>query len=140
MTLEEFIEARIAAREAAANEAIEFEKYYQPDEFIVEYQWVRFTRRSGEGGASSMFMPGAAPPREVLRECAATRDALGFALAAFGEESKIEERAGRDPETNSYDRGRADTVRYMLRVLAAAWSDHPDYRPEWAVDGGGSRA
>ncbi|MFE3081821.1 DUF6221 family protein [Nocardia tengchongensis] len=24
-----------------------------------------------------------------------------------------------------------------IRALAAVWSDHPDYRPEWAVDGGG---
>lgn len=72
-------------------------------------------------------------PARVLREVAWKRHLLGFALAAFSQESKIGERPGRDPETNAYDKGRADTARFMLRLLAVSWSSHPDFRAEWTA-------
>lgn len=72
-------------------------------------------------------------PARVLREVAWKRHLLGFALAAFSQESKIGERPGRDPETNAYDKGRADTARFMLRLLAMSWSSHPDFRAEWSA-------
>ena len=72
-------------------------------------------------------------PERVLREVAWKRHLLGFALAAFSQESKIGERPGRDPETNAYDKGRADTARFMLRLLAMSWSSHPDFRAEWTA-------
>ncbi|MFE3060675.1 DUF6221 family protein [Nocardia sp. NPDC059239] len=39
------------------------------------------------------------------------------------------------------DRRNYDGAAYpcpTVRALTAIWSDHPDYRPEWDVDGGGS--
>lgn len=72
-------------------------------------------------------------PARVLREVAWKRHLLGFALAAFSQESKIGERPGRDPETNAYDKGRADTARFMLHLLAMSWSSHPDFRAEWTA-------
>lgn len=32
----------------------------------------------------------------------------------------------------------SEAERSVLYPLAAVWSDHPDYRPEWAIGGGGS--
>ncbi|MFE2994249.1 DUF6221 family protein [Nocardia sp. NPDC059246] len=122
MNIEAFIEARLVEREAAANEAIELEKYFTPGEFTVEYQWARFTRRSAEGGVSSMFMPAAAGPREVLRECAAWR-----ALIRSTARRIAQGWGHHDTE---------DMIEADLAPIAAIWAEHKDYRPEWAALGG----
>jgi hypothetical protein len=103
MTIEEFIEARLDERETGANEAIELERYSEPGDEI-EYQWARFLRsKTSNMVMSSMFIPGAPDPREVLRQCAALRLALEFWQGLT-----------------------------RLRTIAAIWSDHPDYQQEWA--------
>ncbi|MFE3059102.1 DUF6221 family protein [Nocardia sp. NPDC059239] len=121
-TIEEFIEARLAEREAAANEAIELEKYFTPGEFTVEYQWSRFARRSAEGGASSMFVPGATGPREVLRECAAWRALIRSTARRIAQ------------GWGHHDTG--DMIEADLAPIAAIWAEHEDYRPEWALEWG----
>jgi hypothetical protein len=66
-------------------------------------------------------------PARVLQQCAMLRAMLGHAK-----------------EVGEYERDRASDLGYigretgaytddlMYRDIAAVWSDHPDYRPEWA--------
>ncbi|MGW4125470.1 DUF6221 family protein [Nocardia sp. NPDC004711] len=121
MTIEKFIEARLAERAAAANKALDLATFFPPDEFDLDYQWVRFTRRRvrsvrrpGEDLAlSSSFAPGAPSPREVLRECAALRVVLEFGAALISASQQVE------------------FENDVLLPVASIWAEHPDYRTEW---------
>ncbi|MFE2996844.1 DUF6221 family protein [Nocardia sp. NPDC059246] len=130
MTIAAFIEARLTEREAAAHEALDLEKFFPPDEFDLEYQWVRFARRrvrsvrrpGGDRALSSHFAPGAPSPREVLRECATWRAIVGSTAR------RIAQGWGHhDTE---------DMIVADLAPIAAIWAEHEDYRPEWAALGG----
>jgi hypothetical protein len=61
-------------------------------------------------------------PARVLREVAAKRAVL-LALYATGRPTTMSEQ----PSPT------ASLARLALRHMAAVWSDHPDYKPEWAV-------
>lgn len=63
-------------------------------------------------------------PARVLRQCAALRRIVNDAR-------DIGFQAG-DPTA-----GDAYALPFLI-AIAAIWSDHPHFRPEWAVDGGGS--
>jgi hypothetical protein len=58
-------------------------------------------------------------PARVLREVAAKR-----AIVAL---------AGTPDDDDPYYGGWDTVMELVLRNLAAVWSDHPDYRPEWAA-------
>ncbi|MGV9666951.1 DUF6221 family protein [Nocardia niigatensis] len=124
------MEARLAEREAAANEAIELEKYFAPSEFDLEYQWVRFVHRrvrsvrrpGGDRALSSSFAPGAPSPREVLRQCAALRTMLAAYRAADHDTDY-----GADPTEWAALRDK------VIIPMAAIWSTHQGYQQEWAL-------
>jgi len=111
MTIEEFIEARIAERETAASEAVELEQKYTPEG--CSFQWVKMlVKPDGRGQGSYTFEP---DPHEVLRQCAALRQAV--------EAARLTGTCSPDAWTL------ADEV---LAALARMWSNHPDYQQEWA--------
>ncbi len=139
LTIDAFISARLDEDEQLARAAAQADGQ---DWFPVDAEYGDSPDRvEGTGdGAVGYDMYETVPPHiarhdpaRVLREVAWKRHLLGFALAAFSQESKIGERPGRDPETNAYDKGRADTARFMLRLLAMSWSSHPDFRAEWTA-------
>lgn len=69
-------------------------------------------------------------PARVLREVAAKRAILELAEEASGLDMSVdhERRVGpRDMEEEPY------VGDLILRQLAAAWSDHPEFNPEWTV-------
>ncbi|MGW4125072.1 DUF6221 family protein [Nocardia sp. NPDC004711] len=125
MTIEGFIEARLSEREAAANQALDLEMSFSPDEFDLDYQWVRFVRRrvrsvrrpGGDRAHSSNFAPGAPSPREVLLECVAMR--------ALVRSTRRRIEHGWGYHDNEY------LIEADLAPLAAIWSEHPDYQQEW---------
>lgn len=78
--------------------------------------------RIAEDQEAARPFPGAADLR-VLRECAAKRAIIGLADEALEAEVKR-----RDASALGADLMHQDT----LRALAAVYSDHPDYQPEWA--------
>lgn len=144
MTIEEFIEAQLQADEQIARAAIaaaevpaEAASWHVADRDVgaaaVQYGDDIVCYNEGLPKVAQAEHIARQDPARVLAEVPAKRHALGFALAAFLEEEKIEERPGRDPETNAYDKGRADTARFMLRVLAAPYAEHPDYQQEWKL-------
>ena len=63
-----------AATFALESERLHLDGLDHPRE--IEYQWVRFSRRSPEGQASTMFFGGAPGPREVLAQVEAIRKVL----------------------------------------------------------------
>lgn len=109
MTIEEFIEARIAEREAAARTTIEIGHKYTPEGYSHEYEWARILiGPNGKRQGSYTFEPGAPSPEEVLRQCATLRRIL----------KRTQSMALLDPE-------------YWWPTqcdLASIWADHPDYR------------
>ncbi|MEU6582770.1 DUF6221 family protein [Nocardia sp. NPDC046763] len=124
MTVEDFIAARLTEREAVANEAIQRERASGSGKFDLEYQWVRFTRGTGETVLSG-FAPGAPSPDEVLRQCAAIR-----AIVA-------EHDLGTDPCDAHGPRFESVTCG-TVRAIASIWSNHPGYQREWSIDAEGS--
>lgn len=133
VTIEEFIEARIAERDKAANEAIRLETIWADDNFELGYEWVRFLRSPSGQVMSSMFVAGAPAPREVLRQCAANRTLLEQYLSAR------RRFPAPPPDDEAYSRSDIeamaafDTLRVLVRYTAAVWSDHPDYQERWAI-------
>lgn len=63
-------------------------------------------------------------PARVLREVAVNRAILGELDAAF--------RAAKAHPDDLANAGRLLTMVRVLKLLASAWQDHPDYRTEWA--------
>ncbi|MBF6573753.1 DUF6221 family protein [Nocardia farcinica] len=106
MRIEEFIEARLAEDEAAARKAADF-----PYDAPSDAPWVSMQLRVRRGVAMTSDEHFARhDPARVLRQVAATRVALSWCL---------------DDD--------AVVMGPTIRAIAAIWSDHPDYRPEWAV-------
>lgn len=152
MTIEEFIEARLAEDEAIANAAgvgdrarweyfpdngsderanVAHGEVYAPDATRT-YAYTVDGGRQVEGIECAYItmdhegiLPSVEPeqahhiarhdPDRALREVAAHRDLLDF----YAEVRRVWQR----------DYLKADLV---LGKLATIWSDHPDYRPEWA--------
>lgn len=106
MRIEEFIEARLAEDESAARKAADF-----PYDAPSDAPWVSMQLRVRRGVAMTSDEHFARhDPARVLRQVAATRVALSWYL---------------DDD--------AVVMGPTIRAIAAIWSDHPDYRPEWAV-------
>lgn len=103
-TLTEFVEARIAEREAMAREALALASIY--DQSTVKWHWTVAHSRG------STWCPTPMDPARVLAECASMR------RIAFISQGWIT--AGH-PTTD------------MLCFLALPDADHPDYLPEWKL-------
>ncbi|WP_371053639.1 DUF6221 family protein [Rhodococcus gordoniae] len=143
MTIVEFLEARIAEDEAIAREAIDPDrpgthwKWEAPDDYGDDPEaplWLRtveeFPTTSGVGdlpafpvGYDFMASPSSRgmahiarhDPARVLRQCAALRGLVEWHVHINGSS--------------------VDDIEYpieLLTYLAGIWSDHPDYRQEWA--------
>ncbi|WP_280317279.1 DUF6221 family protein [Nocardia wallacei] len=126
MTIEEFIEARIAEREERARTTIEIDQKYTADGYSHEYEWASIlVNPQGKRQGSFTFAPGAPSPDEVLRQCAAIRASVE-ALRAFGN-------GHASGELKLGQRDRDAYIAMQLHPIAAIWSDHPDYREEWAL-------
>lgn len=75
---------------------------------------------SGEPSELEQLAPALAKlPARVLRQVAATRHVVEQYKAVW-----------RGP---GWSDGQRETFELNLRAIAAVWSDHPDYRPEWAA-------
>ncbi|MGZ4519093.1 MAG: DUF6221 family protein [Mycobacteriaceae bacterium] len=142
LTVSEFVLARIAEDEAFALSAQAAASIY--DEGTVRWHWLR------TDGTSSAWEPTLTDPARVLAQCAAMRkivelhaswpilaqtqpdltedtsdpSSVTFRLTqqiAWATEQEYRDRFGEEPPTAP-----------MIRALASIWSDHPDFREEWA--------
>ncbi len=118
----EFLLARIAEDEEWAQEAaVDDAEYYSPEKgYVVEYKWLRIARHSS-GGRRSEHVDGVPSPARVLAECEAKRRIVrqyGIARDAEYGDISVAIRA-------------EQTYKYVLRLLALPYADHPDYREEW---------
>lgn len=114
MTLTEFLLARIADDEASANDGFETAPH-RP-----ECAWRELEGITGDGVCSCGY------PARVLKQCAAKRRIV--------EEAQYWERrvAQQWQEIPQPDLGgRYEVAMSMLRALAIAYVDHPDYREDW---------
>lgn len=115
MTIIEFIRARLDEEGSAARaEADLQERVFPANEFTIHYEWSRQTHHHS-GGSGTSLAPGAPSPSQVIRDIEAKR-----ALLTFCEDDPF-----------CHDGGWAYTGR-VLELLALPYSDHPDYRQEWA--------
>ncbi|WP_280498378.1 DUF6221 family protein [Nocardia farcinica] len=107
MRIEEFIEARLAEDESAARKAADF-----PYDAPSDAPWVsmQLLVRRGVAMTSDEHFARHDPAR-VLRQVAALREVVRVS-------------AGTGDPVYEDD---------LMRSVAAIWSDHPDYQPEWAV-------
>jgi len=128
-TITEFLEARIAEDERAAQiaspgpwsysdiESVGGGTIYDPEVAIAGVQWdtehvdrrIRRTVPSGEANATGRHIARHDPSR-VLAECAAKRALLDIDFLT-------------------------SAVLDNHRVLAAIYKDHPDYKQEWSIRG-----
>lgn len=131
MGIVEFLEARIAEDEAVAKVEVDiiaatFGKV--PGEFEIHYGWARHTAHVENGARGSSFAPGAPDPARVLREVAAKRELL---------ELHYDENPGPGDihycgTCHDYCMHQAeDWPCETIRVVASAFSDHPDFNEEW---------
>jgi hypothetical protein len=129
-TITEFLLARIAEDEAAATEAAEDEigGPEDPDQSVVDWPqgaptWVAAFGSFADQNVARVELS----PRRALAECEAKRrivdeyeDALaGWQLAPF---------EGAHLETAR------ELLGYVVELLAKLYSDHPDYREDWAAE------
>lgn len=74
-------------------------------------------------------------PARVLAECEAKRRIVEMwedpADVRALPDSMVD---GRDPDEIDIQTAVAETVDHIVRLLGAAFADHPDYRPEWAPE------
>ena len=160
MSIVEFLEARITEDETAAREAIEPERPGSHWQWVTnetdtpvahgdlaeaqEYQ--RISLRTVEEFPTSAGMlpsfpiehaeqvaPGAGEhiarhnPARVLAECKAKR-----AIIRQWDDVTLDEGVRDEDDTiNEIHSGLVMALRDVLKVLAAVYSDHPDYDPEW---------
>ncbi|MBF6374481.1 DUF6221 family protein [Nocardia farcinica] len=111
MRIEEFIEARLAEDESAARKAADF-----PYDAPSDAPWVSMQLRVRRGVAMTSDEHIARhDPARVLRQVAALRATLEHVERMVSPSQQIE--AEED----------------VLYPIAAIWSDHPDYQPEWAA-------
>lgn len=117
MTIEEFIEARIAEAEEAALEAAD-----DGHDWLAEEETISLWPDDREPCDGFMTFPRKAhayhatihSPARVLRQCAAMRATVAYIEAMVSPSQQIEAEGD------------------VLRPIAAIWSDHPDYLQEWA--------
>lgn len=68
-------------------------------------------------------------PERVLREVEAARRVLDM----WQDPDTIEESINYAVSSADYQIASADTVDRIVRVMASAYADHPDYRAQWSV-------
>ncbi len=126
MTIEEFIEARLAEDEATAHAATQGDWEWQQhntDEWCLRagdasvIRAVSYETPCLEVGDADEEHIARHDPARVLRQCAAIRAAVE-AIDEFCD----------DPYPS-----KVRIVAKALRPIAAIWSDHPDYQEEWAA-------
>lgn len=144
MDLTDFLLARIAEDEATARNASPAAWTYDPETFTVRNgQWEVASRRRSThpGDPPSATTPildvdGAHiarhDPARVLADCAAKRAIVDL---AFHREAVVDGEWGCCHSADEIRRGlcpEQDPKHVSeLRVLAAVYADHPDYRDEW---------
>jgi hypothetical protein len=135
-----FVAARLAEDEAAARAALESEWFAHVAEFARADHYAAFGDLAVE---YDQWLPDVADGAHVarhdraraLREVAAKRAVLALHHAAL-----YEGRNSDGDERSDYFCNECDLEKFPCRtvgLLAAVWSDHPDYRAEWAPDGRG---
>ncbi|MEU1204303.1 DUF6221 family protein [Nocardia sp. NPDC005825] len=130
MTIEQFIDRRLEQQQEAAEFALQLEHDFRDSGREIEYQWVRLVRpKHSRTAPSAVFVPGVLTPKQTLRHVAVLR-------LIFGEHAPDEHHrcsVCRVADASSDD----GTVAWpcpTVREMAALWSDHRDYRAEWAID------
>jgi hypothetical protein len=150
-TLTEFLEARLAEDEATARATLIDVKgsgYWHADErpvaLTVDLYRVRDDNArpvveavkslyGDEGPAEPLYVDGEAvaahvarhDPARVLREVAAKRDLLDRHASS--------ERSAEGPLANDSEVYYAEALEEAVRILATTYSDHQDFREEWAA-------
>lgn len=116
-----FVNARLDEDEAAAKAARG-----------VEWDWRYVAQPFGERPSIAHTVHIARhDPERVLREVAAKR-----AILAAYEQEGAQPIHRPDPEVLTLIEARLDAYEDAVLALAAIWSDHPDYRQEWAQPSG----
>lgn len=152
--LVEFLEARLAEDEAVAREAItpdrpgthwEWESTADDDD-PESPRWLRtveeFPTKSGVGDLPGFPLYGCTAdpspamnhiarqdPARILREVAAKRAVMIAADDATSYDMTVESDRGVGSRNMIEDPYVGDVI---LRALASAYSDHPDFNPDWA--------
>lgn len=137
MDLTEFYAARLDETEAAARDS-----YYEGQRWITEeegvYRWpddelVQMADRKADARHIARH-----DPARVLREVEAGRKILAD-LPAYSKQRRDLRDHVYLPENAAYHSGHADgtddAAYYALRLLAAVYSDHPDYDEAWRPPG-----
>ena len=132
MTIVEFLEERIAEDEQIAKDTTQYQPIDEWDAIGVEDNdhpeiarqcWtvceIATPRRTNQAARSLMTHIAHHDPARALREVAAKRKTI----------RSIEELV-----QHAYGYDSAGTVEKVLTPLAAIYSDHPDYRKEWATN------
>ncbi|MFD6357928.1 DUF6221 family protein [Nocardia tengchongensis] len=140
MTIEEFIEARIAEDERAAKAATQGDWFWDGRELVIKTERLHASQTvigvSGYDAELEIGAPDVAhiarhDPARVLRQCAALRAIAGRHEAKnweWYEDSRcLRMVSGVICEECSGDIGDVLWPCEEIRALAAIWSDHPDY-------------
>ncbi|MFE3255754.1 DUF6221 family protein [Nocardia sp. NPDC059091] len=123
MDISAFIAGRLDKQQEAAEFALTLERDFRDTGRVIKYEWVRHVRRRGSRTApSSVFLPGAPTPKELLRHQAALRLILGQHTPDAGGHCSVcrqpDSRGGHEP---------AAWPCPTVRAVAGIWSDHRDY-------------
>ncbi|WP_063017172.1 MULTISPECIES: DUF6221 family protein [Nocardia] len=122
MTIVEFIEARLAEDERIAQESDAGD-----GEWVYSEQWDRVST-SQEDLYTLYHAEHIArhDPARVLRQVAALRGVVDNLRTIPGLRAALEAEFGSEDTAEEIRAAGPD-----LRGIAAIWSDHPDFRPEW---------
>jgi Family of unknown function (DUF6221) len=121
VTLTEFLLARIAEDEAAAQYALAHA--IRGEDFDHQWKWIHLYRlKDRQRGWSSGHHDGAPSPARVLAECEAKRR-----IVRLHDELLEENLAKGDASAWGADLMHMD----VLRLLAMPYADHPDYQQGW---------
>ena len=130
VSIRDFIAARLDEDEAAARVATEgpwsFVGYDDSGWAVVANDEHEIVSRSGSDDATHTALH---DPARVLREVQAKRDLLAHAERSLADADKLET-IGAQPADVFTIRAPAE---WTLSILAAPYSDHPDYNPEWST-------
>lgn len=140
MTLTEFLTARLDEDESAAlaaakypgkdwtthpgrdnSEAVVFEDAGSP------IAWIDIPDAMAVAGHMASH-----DPRRVLREVEAKRRILADYENQYGYDLPEGVAEGRDPDERMRDQASSDALGIVAADLAAVYSDHPDYNPDWS--------
>jgi len=130
VSIRDFIAARLDEDEAAARVATEgpwsFVGYDDSGWAVVANDEHEIVSRSGSDDATHTALH---DPSRVLREVQAKRDLLAHAERSLADADKLET-IGAQPADVFTIRAPAE---WTLSILAAPYSGHPDYNPEWST-------